>query len=134
MPFTAEEKVRVRLHLGYPLQGEVQSYFASIPFSRQTLYLLEATMARVAEESLATIRETIGYCDKIRKQIFCAAFQHMAATKLEDLTPNPTYNADLRREYFFWQCQLSQQLGTPLNMDFSGVRTVDAGIRQVKLG
>ena len=134
MPFTAEEKVRVRLHLGYPLQGEVQSYFASIPFSRQTLYLLEAAMARVAEESLATIRETLGFLDKIRRQIFCAAFQHMASTKLEDLTPNPEYNPQLRREYTFWQAQLSQMLCVPVNMDFSGVRTVDAGIRQVKLG
>ena len=134
MPLTAEEKVRIRYHMGYPLQGQVRSYFAGIPFNRQTLYLLDGAMELVEEGSLSTIRTMIGRLDKIDEQIFCASFKHMAADQLEDLKINQQYNEELRREYTYWQGRIAQCLDVPLNMDFSPIRSVDAGIRQVRLG
>lgn len=133
MPLTAEEKVRIRYHMGYPLQGSVRSLFASVPFNRQTLYLLEGVMETIAEESLPQIRKILGYLDKTDEKIFCDQ-KNMQADQIEELRLNESYHPKLRREYTYWQGRLAQCLDVPLNMDFQPIRGVDAGIRQVKLG
>jgi len=134
MPLTEEEKEKIRYHMGYPSQGEYRSYFAGIPFNPQTLYLLEGRMERLAEQSLPRVRVLLGRLDGIDEQTYCASFKHMAAEQLEDLRPNPQYNEELRREYTYWQQRLAQVLNVPVNADFSGIRRVDQGARNVRWG
>ena len=128
--FTPEEKVRVRLHLGYPLQGTLRSMVAGLPTIVESNWQLESLLA-----DGALTEETIGVCRSVLKQLDDILFVDKVDARLEhkveaieELRINLKHSRMLGEEYIEWQQILAQCLCVPVNPDFSGVGSGSAGV------
>lgn len=135
MPLTEEEKVRIRLHLGYPIQGTLAAMFSGLPYLDQSLWQLEAIMAtRLKEETLPVIRTVLKQLDDILFIDFPDARLEHKAEQLEELRLNMKHTVMLSQDYVMWQKLLAQCFSVPINPDMDGVGKAYSSVRNFSVG
>lgn len=128
MPLTAEEKVRIKYHLGYPLQETLRSMVAGLPTIVQSNWQIDAVLAHpLAEETIPLIRDHIKQLDEIIFGDLPDSRLYHIAEQLEELKLNMRHPKMLSDDYKFWQQRLAQILCVPVNPDFSGIGEVYGG-------
>lgn len=128
MPLTAEEKVRIKFHLGYPIQTVLRSMFMGMPMQVESNWQIDAMLATpLMEETLPLIRDCIKQCDQIMFEDFPDARLEHKAEQLEELRLNMKHTVMLSEDFTMWQHKLAQCLCVPINPDFAGPREAYQG-------
>lgn len=130
MPFTPEERMVVKFHLGYPLQQTDASIAFGIPISTQPMFLVERALGLLPDPAVNMCRGIVLKLDDLLEKLTDGQ-DHLAADQLEELTLRKDYLPRLRDEYAYWQSRLAQILGCPVNPDFSGIGDVDMTVRNI---
>lgn len=111
-PFTADEKARIRYHLGYLNVQDPTGLAFGIPRPLQTIFLVESAMTSVIDAARDKVRQIIGIMDGIECRLVDAQ-ERLAASKLDTLTMRADEPDALEREYMRWGMRLADQLGVP---------------------
>jgi hypothetical protein len=114
MPFTDEEKVRIRHAMGYLNVSEVSTFQMGIPAAVETQYLIETAMNKVLPEAETFVRNLLSKLDAIESQMM-ENLENIAVESIDEITLNPKEMSKLRREYKHWQLSLANVLGIPPN-------------------
>ncbi len=114
MPLTDQEKVKVRDHLGYMNQTEVETFHLGTPAATETSSATEAAMDKVPEESLPRCRQIIAYLDKIEGQKV-EDLENLAVSKLGNIELREDEQEALDQQYAYWQGKLPNLLGVSVN-------------------
>ncbi len=113
MPFTANEKQRIRYHLGYPSMTSAASVAYGVPMMNQTNFLVETALNNILEAALDQVRQQVSVMDSIEVKLISAQ-DRLAATKLEELTLRGDETDQLEAEYRRWGYRLADILGVPI--------------------
>jgi hypothetical protein len=112
MALTAQERERVRYHLGYLNVQLAASISFGIPRPIQTVFLIETAMSNVIAEGEDRVRRMLGVLDRI-ECLLIDAQERLAAMRLGDLELRENETDKLEREYYRWGGRLADQLGVP---------------------
>lgn len=111
-PFTADEKARIRYHLGYLNVQEPTSLSFGIPRPLQTVFLIESAMNNVIDAARDKVRQIIGIMDGVECRLVDAQ-ERLAASRLDTLTMRVDEPDALEKEYMRWGLRLADLLGVP---------------------
>lgn len=125
MPFTDEEKVRIRHAMGYLNVSEVSTYQLGIPAAVETQYLIETAMNKILPEGETFMRNLLTRLETIESQMM-ENLENLAVESIDEIKINPKEHTKLRREYKHWQLSLANMLGIPPNPNDQ--RHLSAGI------
>jgi len=112
MPLTPDERIRVKWHLGYPLQDLGTSMALGTPLPVEYLFVVEDCMSRITEGAIPILRQILNILDGINERLVRAQ-GHLAASKLGELETRENEPGLLRKEYRDWGGQLAGVLGCP---------------------
>lgn len=115
MPFSDEEKARIKHHLSYPdwqqLSNSIQLGF---PSGAQPLFLVEQAFQRLSPGGEDAVRRDLCECEDIEKQM-SEARRRMKASRLGNLHINHDETAMLRGELNYWVLKMASDLGVVTN-------------------
>jgi|TARA_Y100000034_G_scaffold121294_1_gene165329 hypothetical protein len=129
MPFTDEEKVRIRHHLGYLNVQRAQTFVLGVPAGVQTQFIIEGAMDRVLIEAEPEARRLIAVLDTLESQLICD-LELLAVDKVGEIIIRKTEMKELWKQYQKWQGALSNIMGiypNPFDKRFEGIG-VGAGV------
>lgn len=133
MPLNADEKERVRYHLGYLNISQQTALGLGFPSASQLQFIVESSMNEVLPESEKTVRRAIQELDCIEDQL--STFRtSLEVTKSGNVgIRGPEAFAELERQYGWWSGRLADNLGVPLNpfsitQSYQGVNGQGAGL------
>lgn len=113
MALSAEDRARVKMHLGYPLVNPVISIGLGMPAALSTAWLLDGAMDALSE--------TDGGCDRVRRvlkimdgveDLLVASQERRAVTRADELSLNENEANQLEGEYQRWGHRLAETLGS----------------------
>lgn len=110
MPFSDEEKVRIRHHLGYLNVAAVQTFVLGSPAGVETQFLVEGAMNRVLPEAESMARNHIAKCDFVEAQIV-ENQELLAVTAVGEITVRENEYEQLLKRYHYWRNALANVLG-----------------------
>lgn len=136
MPFTEEEKVLVKFHLGYPTQSVLRSMVAGLPTIVESNWQIDAMLNGnpLAEETVGLCRRIISQLEDILWYDFPDARLEHKAEQLEELRMNMRHEVMLSKQYMMWQQRLAQCLCVPVNPNMSGVGGPYTGVANFTVG
>lgn len=114
MPFTDEEKVRMRHAMGYLNVSEVSTFQMGIPAAVETQYLIETAMNKILPEAETHVRNLLARLELIEGQMM-DNLELLAVESIDEIKINPKEMTKLRREYKHWQTALANTMGIPPN-------------------
>jgi len=110
MPFTEEEKVMIRHHLGYLNVAAAYTFVLGSPAAIETQFIIEGAMNRVLVEAEGQVRRHIAILDTIEQQMNDDR-ELLAVNDVDEIKIRPTEMRELRNEYQYWRMSLSNLLG-----------------------
>lgn len=113
MALTAQEKARVRYHMGYLGVQPAASIQFGIPRPIQTVFLLETAMNNIIAEHEGIVRDLINKLDVTEERIFQSQMR-LAAIQLGEIKLRDDEPGQLEGEYTRWAQRLADTLGCPL--------------------
>lgn len=111
---TDEEKVLVRKHMGYLNVQEASTFVLGVPAGVQTQFVIEPAMNRLLAAALPTLRKYIDVLEGVECQIIDNQ-GNLAAENVGNIKVNLKEFEDLMKRYRFWQGNLANLLGCPVN-------------------
>lgn len=115
MALSAQDKARVRYHMGYPQVTQAQTFVVGgVPAPMELNFLIEGAMNKIAPESEGTFRGLLDKLDGIEAQMIQDQ-PNIAAKQVGNVTPNQDEFKQLIYQYQYWQGQLSNMLAVPVN-------------------
>lgn len=127
MPFTAEEKVQIRRHLGFINVQEAYTFVLGVPAAVETQFLIEGAMDRVLLAAEPEVRRHLEILARI-EGLLIEDQDTLIVSSVDEIQIRPTEMKELRREYQFWREGLAniigcypnpfdkRSFGTPLNV------------------
>lgn len=112
MTLSAEDKERVRYHLGYLGTTDAASIASGIPASRQTLFILENALGRLMAVSEPRVLRILDVLDGIECRMV-EGLDYLAADKLGELSVRKEQIAQLEEEYDRWSGRLADIFAVP---------------------
>lgn len=112
MPLTAEEKDRVRYHLGYTSVQPAAAIDYGIIRPVQTAFLVELAMTNLLEEALPRVRRYLTTLDEL-ECLLAESAERLAARRLGDIELRDSEPDLIEREYDRWTGRLADVLGVP---------------------
>jgi len=113
MPLSAEEKVRVRYHLGYPALSAGPSLSLGVPIDTPLMNLLQRAFDLILPEAEPMVRKVLSRCDELDDEIPASAVR-LRAIKAEGVELNPNEPHALETEYMRQVARLSDLLHAPI--------------------
>lgn len=113
MPFTLEERAKIRTHLGYLNVGVVGSLTAGLPRPVSTLFMVEISMSNVLPEGEDRVRRLLTTLDGIECRMVDAQ-DRLAAISLGELKLREDEIEKLEYNYYIWASRLADELAAPL--------------------
>lgn len=113
MAFTAQEKERIRYHLGYIQVQPAASIQFGLPRPTQTAFLVESAMNLLIPEAEDRVRRILAVMDGIEAQLIDAQ-PRLAATQLDELHIRGDETDALETEYARWGSRLADIFGVPI--------------------
>jgi hypothetical protein len=114
MPFTAEEKVRIRHHCGFLNVAEAYTFVLGTPSSVETQFIIEGALDRVLEAAMFEARRIVRILDKIEGQMD-EDLELLAVTELGEIGINQKEQSQLTDRYDYWVASLCNLLGIERN-------------------
>lgn len=115
MPFTQQEKSRIKSYLRYPdWQQLAASIQLGFPAGSQPLFLLEDAFNRLTTDGETSVRRDLCQCEAIDAQL-ADARSRFKATALGELKLRADETDALRKELDYWRGRLADDLGVVLN-------------------
>lgn len=115
MALSAQDKARVRYHMGYPQVTQAQTFVVGgVPAPMELNFMIEGAMNKIAPESEGTFRGLLDKLDGIEAQMIQDQ-PNIAAKQVGNVTPNQDEFKQLIYQYQYWQGQLSNMLAVPVN-------------------
>lgn len=111
MPFTDEEKVKIRHHLGYLNVQEAATFALGVPAAVETQHLIEGAMNKVLPAAIGEARRHIQILDGIETQLI-GDLELLAITQIGEISVRQDEMKALRKEYQYWRQGLANLLGT----------------------
>lgn len=121
MPFSEEEKVRIRHHLGYLNVSQAQTFSLGTPAGVETQFLVEGAMNKVLPEALGLAKQMLANCDAIEAQIV-ENQDLLAVKKVDEIDVREDEFEQLQKRYGYWRNALANILGiypNPFDKRFS---------------
>ena len=110
MPFTDDEKVRIRHHLGYLNAAGSQTFVLGTPAAVQTQFQIEGAMDKVLPAALPKARQLLQYLETIEAQMI-GDLELLAIDAVDEITIRKTEQPELKREYQYHREGLANLLG-----------------------
>jgi len=110
MPFTDDEKVRIRHHLGYLNVAGSQTFVLGTPAAVQTQFQIEGAMDKVLPAALPKARQLLQYLETIEAQMI-GDLELLAIDAVDEITIRKTEQPELKREYQYHREGLANLLG-----------------------
>ena len=118
MPLTDQERADIRYHCGYLGTTDPASMVLGVPTPGQTSFLLENAMTRLSVDQEPRVRELLGECERVEREMKSSRSQLKAAKigsmELRGLKPGESVVDALEREHTRWAQRLAELLGAPL--------------------
>lgn len=115
---SAQEKVKVRHHLGYLNVQEAQTFVLGTPASVETQFIIEGAMDRVLADAVIEVRRHIQILDSIEEQKV-QNLELLQVKKLGEIEVNSTGDdreqKQLIKEYDRWVDSLANLFGVVRN-------------------
>jgi hypothetical protein len=112
--FTAEERARIRHHLGYPNVNANPTIALGFPAMTQSSFLVEQGMDHLLEAAAGPVRQYVAVLDEVEARLMGVA-DRFVATRVGEISLNPMEPDQLEREYLRWAYRLAEDLGVPIN-------------------
>lgn len=110
MPFTDEEKVSIRSHLGYLNVGYASTFSLGVPQAVETQFMIENAFDQVLPEAEGEVRRLVAILDEIEAQMVCD-HELLAVEKIGELTTRSDEQEKLEKRYLRWRSKLANLLG-----------------------
>jgi len=115
---TEDEKVRARIHLGYPNFASQATFSLGIPAALQTAFITEGAFTKILPQAEGRFRIILARMDAIECQIE-ANTENVEATKIGEIELRENAFEQLLKRYRYWQGTLANMLGVlPNPFDF----------------
>lgn len=111
---TDQEKVDGRRHMGYLNVQESATFLLGVPAATQTQFLIEVALNKILPAAENTYRRFIDALNGIECQIL-ENQPNLAAKKVGTIEINSDEFKLIMNQYRFWQGQLANMLGIPVN-------------------
>ena len=132
MALSVEERMRVKMHLGYPVTDPMASFQIGIPGAIGHAWLVD--------RALEYLRETDGSYDRVRQLLkilddtetrIVESQERRAVLRADELTLNVRESEQLEGEYQRWGHRLADLLGVKPYMHSARYRQGASGVRSV---
>jgi len=112
---TADEKVRIRHHLGYLNVDESSTFVIGLPAGVETQFMIEGSFSRLLAAAIPQVRKLLQYCECTEEQRFSS--QPNAVVKIVDgITMGAAEEQImLSKNYDHWRAALANMFGIPPN-------------------
>jgi len=112
---TADEKVRIRHHLGYLNVDESSTFVIGLPAGVETQFIIEGAFNRILPEAIPYLRKRLMFCDCTEEQRFDS--QPNAVVKEVDGIKMGAEDEQLMlsHNYDYWRAGLANMFGIPPN-------------------
>lgn len=109
----AQEKVKIRHHLGYLNVLESQTFVLGTPAAVETQFIIEGAMNKVLPEAVSEVRRHLQFLDTIEERMM--DLDLIQVTEIGELKINSTgkdrHDNALLRKYKWWGQSLANLLG-----------------------
>lgn len=110
MPFTEQERVKIRHHLGFLNVAEAATFVLGTPAAVETQFIIEGAMNRILDAALPEARRHIQILDQIEDQMV-ADHELLAVTKVGEIDIRKDEQEALENRYDRWRQSLANLLG-----------------------
>ena len=110
MPLTAQEKVKVRHHLGFLNVAQVQTFVLGSPQAVETQFIIEGAMNLILQDAEPELRRHLQILDKIEEQLIDDQ-ELLAVDAVDEIKVRGTELKELRKEYQYWRHSMANLLG-----------------------
>lgn len=114
MPFTEQEKVSIRSHLGYLNVQAAATFALGIPAAVETQFIIEGAMDRILDAALPLAREFISHLDTIQAQKV-QDLEVLVVDSIGEIDIRKDEQQALDKQYSYWQNKLADLLGVMVN-------------------
>lgn len=131
MPFSEQEKVAIRRHLGFLNVSGAATFVLGTPAALETQFLIETAMNKVLPEAESQAREAIARCDTVLAQIL-ENQDLLAVSAVDEITIRENEFEQLLKRYEFWRNDLANFLGVycnPFDKRFYGRSGINVPVR-----
>jgi hypothetical protein len=111
----ADDRERIRYHLGFPNVASQASLAFGVPISVETIFIVEQAMNSLLDTTVERVRKLLGILDYIEERLI-RALPHLAASELGNLKVERSDGSEtdlLDKEYCRWASRLADNLGVP---------------------
>lgn len=112
--FTQEERAEIRHHMGYMNVESAQTFQLGVPMAVPTNFLIEGALNKVIPSAEGMVREIVAKLQIVESQMV-EDLELLSVDKVDSIDINRKEMNQLRREYKYWQNNLSNLLGVPAN-------------------
>lgn len=112
--FTASERQRIRVDLGYLGSGTSASFSLGLPRPMQNIYLVEDAINFVLPETEPIVRRIMDVMDNVETKLV-EAQDLLAATKVDEILTRADECDRLEEQWVRWGEQLASVIGAPYN-------------------
>jgi hypothetical protein len=110
MPLTEDDKVKIRMHLGYLNVAEAYTFVLGTPAGVETQFIIEGAMNRVLESAISQVRRFIQILDTIQEQKV-NDLELLAVNKVGEIDVRNDEMKALDEQYDYWCGNLANMLG-----------------------
>jgi hypothetical protein len=114
MPFTGEEKTKIRHHLGYLGVQAASTFFLGIPAGIQTQFMIEGAFDRVLLDAEPEVRRHLRILDRIEDQMI-DDLELLAVEGVDEIKVRKDEQAALWDQYEHWRRSLANIFGVMPN-------------------
>ena len=114
MSLTAEEKVKVRHHLGYLNVANAFTFVFGIPAAVQTQFTVEGAMDRILADAEPEVRRQLRILDKI-EELDVENLEDVEASEVGEIKLDPKFYEKRWKQYERWRRSLANLFGIAPN-------------------
>lgn len=114
MALSAEERAKVRYHLGYLNTSAGAAISLGVPSANQTGFILESAMNTILPESEFLVRRAVAELDCIEGQL-SEARTRLSTQKVDEIVFRGDETDQLESQYDYWSKTLADIFGVPIN-------------------
>jgi len=114
VPFTAEEKTKIRHHMGYLGLKEAQTFVLGTPAGVETQFIIEGAMDKVSDDAIGEARRHLVILDGIESQMI-GDLELLAVDVVGEITIRKDEQERLLDRYDYWRKSLGNLLSVYVN-------------------
>lgn len=111
MPFTDQEKVKIRHHLGYLNVTNSATFALGIPQAVETQFIIENAMNLVPPAAEGEVRRHITILNSIEDLMVCG-HEHLAVDSIGEIDIREDEQEALTKRYRYWARSMANLMGT----------------------